>query len=174
MSIEVKGVAFVCYQVSDVERARRFYEDVLGLKVALEYEGAPGKWWIEYDVGGATFAIRNFGELDGKVVRALEVSDINAAFAALEAEKVTMTETLKEFPRCRSFMLKDPDGNEIMIHQLKSADEVPKFDPAVAKKVTPYLHELTGRTVGHHHVAADRRTYLFSPTGFYGGQASDQ
>jgi predicted enzyme related to lactoylglutathione lyase len=167
MSIEVNGVVFVSYYVADIERARRFYEEILGLKMALEYEGAPGKWWIEYDVGVTTFAVRNFGEIDSKIVPALEVADIEAAFAAVEAAKATITEKLEEFPRCRSFTIKDPDGNEIMIHQLRSSDEVPKFDSKAAKKITPYLHQPTGRTVGHHQAAADGQTHLFSPTGFF-------
>jgi len=54
-----------------------------------------------------------------------------------------------------------------MIHQLKSEDEVPTFDPAMAQKITPYLHEPTGRTAGYRQRAPDGRTHLFSPTGFY-------
>lgn len=167
MSIDVKGVAFVSYYVTDIERARTFYEEVLGLKVALEYQGAPGKWWIEYDVGGATFAIRNFGELDSKVLLALEVANIDAALVAVQSAQATITEKLEEFPRCRSFTFKDPDGNEIIIHQLKSSDEVPKFVSKTARKVTPYLHQSTGRAIGHHQAAPDGRTHLFSPTGLF-------
>ena len=167
MTVELRGIAFVCYYVTDIERARRFYEDVLGLKVGMEYEGAPGKWWIEYEVGGVTLAIKNFDSPAGKVVPALEVADIKAALKALQAGNATVTQKLEEFPRCRSFTCTDPDGNEIILHQLKSADEVPKFGSAIAKKVEPYLHQSTGRTVGHRQHAPNGKTHLFSPSGLY-------
>ena len=170
MSIQVKEIAFVYNQVTDIVRARRFYEEFLGLIAGVEYEGAPGKWWIEYDVGGVTFGITNFEPFvgGGGAVLALEVADIDAAFAAVRAAAVPITEDLAEFPRCRSFSLKAPDGNEIILHELKPADQVPKFDSALAKKVVAsYLHEATGRTVGYHQPAADGRTHLFAPNGFF-------
>ena len=68
MSIQVKEIAFVYNQVTDIVRARRFYEEFLGLIVGVEYEGAPGKWWIEYDVGGVTFGITNFEPFVGRGV----------------------------------------------------------------------------------------------------------
>jgi hypothetical protein len=54
MAIQVTRLAFVCHFVSDIGRAREFYERTLALRPAVAYEGAPGKWWIEYDVAGET------------------------------------------------------------------------------------------------------------------------
>ena len=51
--LNVTGIAFALYHVTDVARARKFYGETLGLKVCMEMEFAPGKWWIEYDAGGA-------------------------------------------------------------------------------------------------------------------------
>jgi len=56
------GIAFYVYPVSDMARARRFYEEVLDLKVESNF----GDEWIEYGIGGGTFAIttevmRRFG-----------------------------------------------------------------------------------------------------------------
>jgi predicted enzyme related to lactoylglutathione lyase len=169
MSIQVKEIAFIYHPVTDIVRAREFYEKVLGLKVGLEYEGAPGKWWIEYDVGGVAFAIRNSESSDRKcgTTLALEVVDIDAALAAVRAAGVPVTEELTEFPRCRSFAIKDPDRNEIILHQLKPVEEIPKFDSDLAEKVTPYLHKPSGRAVGYHQAAADGGTHLFSPSGFF-------
>ena len=168
MSIQVKEIAFIYHSVTDVARARRFYEQLLGLKVGLEYEGAPGKWWIEYDIAGVAFAITNVSPAHKKgATLAFEVVGIDSALAAVRAAGIPLTEGFKEFPRCRSFPVADPDGNEIMIHELKPANHVPQFDRATAQKVEPYLHEPTGRTVGHHQPAGDGETHLFSPTGFF-------
>src|SRR5262249_12117848 len=55
-----KKVAFMYYPVTDVIRARKFYEETLGLK-----SGSVGnrgdKWWVEYDLpGGGCLALTNF------------------------------------------------------------------------------------------------------------------
>jgi predicted enzyme related to lactoylglutathione lyase len=169
VSIQVKEIAFIYYRVTDIVRARRFYEEFLGLTVGVEYEGAPGKWWIEYDVAGVTCGITNFEPFIGRggAALALEVTDIEAAFGVIRAADIPVTEGLTEFPRCRSFAVKDPDGNEIILHELKPADQIPKFDSALAKKVASYLHKPTGRTVGYHQPSGDGRMNLFSPTGFF-------
>jgi len=85
MAIQVTRLAFVCHFVSDIGKAREFYERTLALRPAVAYEGAPGKWWIEYDVAGATLAIKNFGGTPGEggALSALEVADIISAHAAI-------------------------------------------------------------------------------------------
>ncbi len=54
-----KKVAFTYYPV-DVARARKFYEETLGLKAGSA--GNQGdKWWVEYDLpGGGCLALTNF------------------------------------------------------------------------------------------------------------------
>jgi extradiol dioxygenase family protein len=52
-----KKVAFTYYPVTDVARARKFYEETLGLK-----SGSVGNqgdnWWVEYDLpGGGCLAL---------------------------------------------------------------------------------------------------------------------
>ena len=54
--MKIKGIGFVAIPVTDVKRARSFYEEVLRLKVSDEMMG--GKW-IEYSVGDETLAIAN-------------------------------------------------------------------------------------------------------------------
>ena len=58
--IKITEVAFVAYPVSDISRARNFYENVLGLSpgdMDDEIEGMPGKQWIEYELSNMTLAI---------------------------------------------------------------------------------------------------------------------
>ena len=57
--MKIKNTAFVGIPVTDVSRARKFYEQVLGLAVSDEMMG--GKW-IEYTIGDNTLAIANVGE----------------------------------------------------------------------------------------------------------------
>lgn len=49
----ITSIAFTVYPVSNRERARAFYEHVLSLHVSCHYQNV----WVEYEVGGSTFAI---------------------------------------------------------------------------------------------------------------------
>ena len=49
----ITSIAFTAYPVSNMERARAFYEHVLGLQASHHYQDV----WVEYDLGGSTFAI---------------------------------------------------------------------------------------------------------------------
>jgi catechol 2,3-dioxygenase-like lactoylglutathione lyase family enzyme len=53
--MRIKEIAFVCCAVSDLSRARAFYEGVLGSKPNAPV--GPDPYYIEYDVGVGTFAI---------------------------------------------------------------------------------------------------------------------
>jgi predicted enzyme related to lactoylglutathione lyase len=120
MSIKIKEIAFVFYPVTDVARARKFYEGLLGLKVGMQIEFGPGQWWIEYDIAGQALALSN--AMPGKTASALalEVADLDAALAAVKAAGFTIANEVMEFPPCRMFIVKDPDNNEITLHQRKA------------------------------------------------------
>jgi len=120
MSIQVKEIAFVFHPVTDVGRARDFYEKLLGLKIGLQMEFAPGQWWIEYDIAGQALAISNAMPGSPASSLNLEVADLDAALAAAKAAGAPIAFDVMEFPPCRIFALKDPDGNQIGLHQRKA------------------------------------------------------
>jgi len=122
---DVAGIAFALYKVSDVARTRRFYEDMLGLKICSEMEFAPGQWWIEYDAGGpSALGVTNFGMPDAAAAKnsgvALEITNYDDVLARAKAAGVAITWGPNEFPVCRCFGVKDPDGNELFFHQRKA------------------------------------------------------
>jgi len=119
MSIQATEIAFALYPVSDVERARKFYEGALGLKVGMQKEFAPGKWWIEYELGNTALGITNFAPPSGQKGPgiAIEVADLDAALASLQAADVTITWGPHESPMCHTFGVRDPDGNELFFHR---------------------------------------------------------
>lgn len=121
MSITVKELAFVFHPITDVARARKFYEGLLGLKIGLQMEFAPGQWWIEYDIGGQALAVCNaIPAVKPQSALAVEVASLDQALATVKAAGVTITQEVAEFPPCRMFQIKDPDGNEITLHQRKA------------------------------------------------------
>ena len=119
MSIKVKEVAFVFHPVTDVARARKFYEEFLGLKVGVQVEIAPGQWWIEFDIAGQALAISNAVPGAPASSLTLEVANLDEALAAVRAANIPLVFDVMEFPPCRLAAIKDPDGNQIGLHQRK-------------------------------------------------------
>jgi predicted enzyme related to lactoylglutathione lyase len=113
-------IAFTGIPVTEMKRARAFYEGVLGLKVSGEFaEGV----WIEYELGPDTIAIGSVGDQwkpssDGTSV-AIEVEDFEAAIKSLKEKNTTFAAEGIESPVCRMAVVQDPDGNKIIIHKLK-------------------------------------------------------
>lgn len=117
-----KKVAFTMYPVRDVSRARKFYEETLGLSAGLAGEQG-GMWWIEYDLpGGGCLAITNTtGEAPGGGTVALEVEDLARLMADLKAKGVTFKSDVIRGPRCRMAVCVDSEGNSLLLHQLDGA-----------------------------------------------------
>ena len=119
------NIAFTGIPVTDIKRARAFYESVLKLKPAPECdcEGV----WVEYEIGPDTIAIGSVGDqwkpsTDGTSV-AIEVEDFAEAVKSLKAANARILDDSVESPVCRMAIVQDPDGNKIIIHKLKSENE---------------------------------------------------
>ena len=123
--LNVTGIAFAIYHVTDVARARKFYGEILGLKTSMDMEIAPGLWWVEYDIGGpSALAITNYESPAMNATKspgiALEITNYDEALAELRAAGIAITWGPNEFPVCHSFAIKDPDGNDLHLHQRKA------------------------------------------------------
>lgn len=121
--INVTAIAFTGYPVTDMPRARAFYEGLLGLKPGDTWEH-DGRSWIEYDLGPATLAISNMSaewkpSSDGPVA-ALEVVDFAAAMAKLRENNIRFTFGPADMPTCEMAIVLDPDGNSLAIHRRKA------------------------------------------------------
>ena len=113
-------VAFVGYPVTEMPRARKFYESVLGLTPTMVFE-AEGSAWIEYDIGNTTLAISNMSPEwkpsgQGPSV-ALEVEDFDGAIQWLKGQQVPFGVEPFPTPVCRMAIITDPDGNAVVVHK---------------------------------------------------------
>ncbi len=123
--MKILDVAFTCYSVTNLPRARDFYEKILGLKPASVW-GDATKGWIEYEVGPHTLAITNMADGDdwkptpGGMGIAFEVADFDAAIAELKSANVKFAIPPSDTPVCRMAIVCDPDGNKICIHKRKA------------------------------------------------------
>ncbi len=116
--------AYATLPTADVERLRRFYEDVLGFQVREETPGG-----IFYQAGeGTYFAItRSSGTASGShtqvgfAVANIEaiVSELRARGAVFESYETPKTvDGVAEMPAGKAAWLKDPDGNLIGMIEL--------------------------------------------------------
>ena len=123
--MQVTEIAFTGYSVTDMKRARAFYEGLLGLKKSRgfgEFEGE--EQWVEYDIGsGCLVLISGGGDAwppsPTGTAAALEVDDLDGYIAKLRENGVTFVFEPRESPVCRSFVVADPDRNRVMLHQRK-------------------------------------------------------
>jgi len=119
--MKVAEIAFVAYPVTDIERARGFYEGVLGLQPSREFTNE-AYCLIEYDLGANTFAVAMMPpgqwkpSSDGPSV-GLEVEEFDLAIAELKARSILFDVEAMETPVCRMAVIADPDGNKITIHK---------------------------------------------------------
>src|SRR5437773_8145336 len=118
--MKIIEIAFTGTPVTDIKRARAFYEGVLGLKPTME---SAGGMWVEYDVGAATFGIGCYGDVwkpspDGTCV-AFEMDDLDDAVSRLKSLGVKFAMEVTDSPICRFAIICDPDENRILIHKRK-------------------------------------------------------
>ena len=122
--MKINNLAFVGIPVTDIKRAREFYQGVLGLAIAEEMMDGN---WIEYAVGDNTLAIANVGAQwmpsDQGTSAALEVENFELTINELRRQGVRFAAEPFETPCCHMAVVQDPDGNKLIIHKLKSEDE---------------------------------------------------
>jgi catechol 2,3-dioxygenase-like lactoylglutathione lyase family enzyme len=124
--MKVVEIAFVGYPVTDLPRARRFYEGTLGLVQSHVFGNPEETAWIEYDIGPGTLAIGNgipeWQPSPQGCTAALEVDDFEAAMDRIKGDGVPIVNGPEETPICHMVVVSDPDGNSLIIHKRKEAE----------------------------------------------------
>jgi predicted enzyme related to lactoylglutathione lyase len=124
--MEILEIAFTGYSVSDMKRAKAFYEGILGLKKSRGFGQHEGEeQWVEYDIGPGCLAIIAGGGKDWPpgstgVAAALEVDDFQAAIDKLRSNGTKFVFEPFESPICWMAVVNDPGGNRVAIHKRKS------------------------------------------------------
>jgi predicted enzyme related to lactoylglutathione lyase len=117
--MKVLEAAFFGYPSTNLPRSREFYEGALGLTVTQE-PGAVS--WMEFDLGNATLGVGAYPDwkpsADGAMV-AFEVDNFEQAITELRKWPVTFHMEPLETPVCHFAIVRDPDGNPVMIHKRK-------------------------------------------------------
>ncbi|MGH8017850.1 MAG: VOC family protein [Opitutaceae bacterium] len=119
--IKITAFPYTGYPVTDLARARAFYENMLGLKTGDTWLEGDDRGWVEYEIGSGILAISNTSPEwkasgDGPSA-ALEVEDFDAAIAHLREHKVKFVVEPLDTPVCRMAVFQDPDGNALIAHK---------------------------------------------------------
>lgn len=118
----VTGVDFVSVPTKDVEAARKFYGEVLGLEPSkLWQKGSEVPLGAEFENGTVTIAVIDVERIGisfqpNNVPIALHVEDVEAARAELESRGVEFPAETIDSGVCHMANFHDPDGNALMIH----------------------------------------------------------
>jgi catechol 2,3-dioxygenase-like lactoylglutathione lyase family enzyme len=117
--IDVERVDYVRVPATDIEEAKRFYGDVLGLR---ENPNSPDDDWIEYEAGNVTLAVMTphthdyeFEPLPPATI-ALRVPDVAEAAARLQSAGLEVGEVW-DSGKCNGVGVTDPAGNRILLHR---------------------------------------------------------
>ncbi len=116
--LQITGVDFVTLPAKDIEESKRFYGEVLGLPFVKAWGAMPA---AEYQAGNLTIAIMEpsaFGQelRPHAVPLALQVPDVAAARAELEARGVTFVTDIIDSGSCHQAIFLDPAGNALDLH----------------------------------------------------------
>ena len=111
----IKKIAFVSHRSKDLAADKHFWGELLGLKLASDYEGK----WIEFETpDGKTVAIEQLSPEGSSPTLALETDDIEAEVARLKEAGVRFQGEVMDNKVCKMAFAFDPSGNMVMLHQI--------------------------------------------------------
>jgi glyoxylase I family protein len=119
LSVGVERVDYIRVPVKDIDEAKHFYGELLGLPLN---PNSPDDDWLEFEAGNVTLAVMTphpheyeFSPLPPGAL-ALRVGDVAAAKANLEAAGVQVND-MWDSGKCHGAGVRDPSGNPILLHR---------------------------------------------------------
>ena len=121
-AVAIKNIQVVSVPVSDQDRAKAFYSDVLGFDVLQDMQMDENSRWIQLQPPGSQASITLVtwfpsmpaGSLKGLV---LDTDDMEATIAQIAAKGFTIEAEIDSQPWGRFVSFDDPDGNGIILRQ---------------------------------------------------------
>lgn len=116
------GIDAVYYMAQDFARARKFYEDVLGMKPTAEMPTEGGSSFVEYELAdGAAFGLGHMPDAPwhpgGGAMFA--VGDVKAALERAKAAGAQVVFDFMDLEPCQMAWLTDTEGNGFCLHHRK-------------------------------------------------------
>jgi catechol 2,3-dioxygenase-like lactoylglutathione lyase family enzyme len=117
--VGVERIDYIRVPVQDIEEAKRFYGEILGLPLN---PNSPDEDWLEFEAGNVTLAVMTPHTHDYEFTPlppgtlALRVPDVAEAKAKLEAAGVDVND-MWDSGKCQGAGTRDPSGNPILLHR---------------------------------------------------------
>ncbi len=117
----IKFMKFATIAVSDQQRALDFYTTKLGFTVFTDQPMGPGQRWIELAIPGSKtgvvlFTPEGFEDRIGKFTGlSFECDDVQKTYDDLKAKGVTFDAEPSKESWGTFVVVKDPDGNQLML-----------------------------------------------------------
>jgi predicted enzyme related to lactoylglutathione lyase len=113
----LEGVAVVWMPVQDIERAKGFYGNTLGLEITNE-EGD----WAEVDANGLTIGLNGrepegAGAEGGPVVTFQPEAGLETTLSDLKDQGIEVPAGISEHPWGRVATFKDSEGNNVQLYE---------------------------------------------------------
>lgn len=120
--MKITKLPFFVLPVTNISRARQFYEDMLQLRASRIFE-KDGDGLIDYDIAEGRLRVVCGGALYGDVkpggMIALEADSFAEVLAHLRANKVPFEKAPVETAESQHAVVLDPDGNRIIVYKPK-------------------------------------------------------
>ncbi len=121
--ITVERADFVSVPVQDMERAKRFYSETLGI-----HSPNLDERWPEFETGSVSLYLVDPTQIGAEFAPhgshiALRVPDVASARATLEEAGVEFHGDILDTGVCHMAFFSDSEGNALMLHRRYAADE---------------------------------------------------
>lgn len=123
--MKITEIAFTGISVTDMKRAKGFYEGVLGLQKSRGFGQHNGEeQWVEYDIGPGCLALitgasEQWPPHPAGTAPAFEVDDLDGYMKKVRDTGAKIVWEPRESPMCWMAVVADPDGNWIVLHKRK-------------------------------------------------------
>ena len=122
-------IMMVNIAVSDMPKAKEFYEGKLGLKVMQDFRQSDDHWWVSLSTpdGGTTLTLTTYhGNMQpGTMLMYFQTSDVDTAHKELTDKGVKVSEVQDDLfgpgSGVKWFDFDDPEGNHLYLAQKHEA-----------------------------------------------------
>jgi catechol 2,3-dioxygenase-like lactoylglutathione lyase family enzyme len=129
--VTITGIQVLSLPVSDQDRARDFYVDVLGMDLLRDAQMAPGMRWVQVAPRGADttitlvtwFETMPAGSHRGLV---LETDDLDGDVERLRGRGLEFPDGIQQQPWGRFVTFADPDGNGLVLQATTARRPAPR------------------------------------------------
>lgn len=115
----IRGIDISTYLVKDAERAKKFYSEVMDLKMTQDYGPSGGEFTF---ADGTTFGLYKMDDgswsASGWVL--FNVDDARAAADYYRSKGAKINEHIEDTPVCVMAFGEDSEGNAFILHQRKN------------------------------------------------------